>query len=178
MGSEKMTNKPTKKKAKGEIPVTYIRIDCVEDTYYTREPRDDDNWDAGEQATDRTISDDFQIVASEGYRDLVTDIEIEPDRDYYVVYTEWGSGSSFGFSDNCHITFHELYDSAEKAQLAVKQLNTPIPQPKKGARRRWWNHDEYEITLNNGKKIPVYASWVEYFESLTGHNYKSVRLRK
>lgn len=102
--------------------------------------------------------------------DLTISFKPEPGKTYYLLYTEYSGGDSFGNDDNRYVEFHELYQTYDKAEAALKILEDDSTWEKKAARKKKSKRGEITITLENGEKMNIYRIWEGYFESLDGHN--------
>lgn len=157
-----------------------IIVDAHEYGEPTREPDPDDSWDRGSTVTFRTIHGiRLAPVNSKGeisgYGDLSVKGPLEVGKPYWLVYTEYSTGDSFGHDENSSVTYHELYDSEEKAMAAIAALEAgdriaddgkwDFSSKPKEKDDYWTTH----ILTNEGERLPVSKSWNGYFESLNGH---------
>lgn len=104
--------------------------------------------------------------------DVVSDLNIPVGEDAWVVWIEWSSGDSFGWGNNSYtdvigIFRKQDYDSAESLKRQIE------------------NHGEgekynfsYKFETPDGQKFEGHASWVGYFDRLSGVHIEKVTVVK
>jgi hypothetical protein len=151
----------------------------VDDDYDADRAAEDD-WYRANTSTSRylngirlaPVNSDGKLV---GYCDLTVKGPLEVGKSYWLVYTEYSTGDSFGHDENSRVEYHELYDSETKAKAALALLEAGDKIADDG---KWTysskpkDKDDYwttHILTNEGERLPVSKSWNGYFESLNGH---------
>ena len=164
------TRKKAAKLKKEACLASTVFIQYDEFVTTTREPDENDEWDRGSTSTDRYIR-GISMGRDKSGETMTVSFKPEAGKWYYLVYTEYSTGDSFGHDNNSRVIFHDLYTTRESAEEAIEGLSTPLKRKKSD-----W-HNMYRITLENGKEVDVYPSWEGYFEDLTGHSIAELKMR-
>jgi hypothetical protein len=138
---------------KNKSPAYYLN---VKTDIYVHDNNDGD--DSGEpysyRGTTDTTRNFVSLKTSKTYGDVTVSFEPVLGRDYWLLYTEYSTGNSFGHDENAAVIYHDVYETVEVAYNALKELQ----------------EETNSITLNNGKKMKIYRAWEGYFEHLNGHD--------
>lgn len=153
---------------------TYINLDIKQYTENLGGQDDNDSWSRDSTNTVNEIGTEFTVSNKQGYNDIAVDFPIEPNKDYYLLYVEYGTGDSFG-SDGGQL---ELIDVYEDLGVATEQLNK-IELDYKIYQKNTYKADyNVTLTLGNGKEVKLSCPWKGYFESLEYVQIQTIRLKQ
>lgn len=147
---------------------TYIKIlhDTFGDSYH--EPVQFGEW--YETAT-HTIS-GFVVVNKKDYFDITVPFLPSPEKPYFLLYTTYSTGDSFGYSYNGSIEFIDLYAYEE---LDLAKENKKRIEDHNEVKSSNFNEEYYFYLLDReGQEHRMSAPWKGYFENLESVNIDSV----
>lgn len=168
-------NKTSKirKTKKAEPAKVHTGVRIIYDTFteVTRERDMEDEWDMDDTYESHQIN----FVVPEGkYPDLACPYQVEPGKEYFLVYITYSTGCTFNREDG-KISFIGLYQTKEEAEhaealieahnLIYRDFNEDALHMKKGVKPpAGW--DEHNLHIpNNGVVQNYYIPWHGYFES-------------
>jgi len=133
----------------------------IENNSFRRGDREPEKFGSWWSETDNWIK-SFSI--SESYGDLSVDFDLEKDKDYYLLYAEYGSGDSFGNSSG-NIEYFLMYQDIDKANENLDILERT-------------SSDDMNVNLktDSDKDIQLSNPWYGYFEHLESVQIATIRL--
>jgi hypothetical protein len=106
----------------------------------------------------------IEIVDEETYHNgLTVQYEVEPGKEYFLLYCEYTTGNSFGRDPEPHYEYVDLYKTREEAQENLNRIAEHYRLRKRP--------DKVKLKLNDGKNYELWPPWTGYFEEL---NYVEV----
>ena len=141
------------------------RVKVIDNVYggITEEANPNDSWSRDSTYEDHNIE---GIRVVDGYYDLEVGFEVEPGRDYWLLYGIYSTGDSFG-TDDGRIEFVDLYEDRLVAEENAKRLRK--------------HNDEgegfsCELVHESGKDFQFHVPWKGYFERLSYLEVQPVRV--
>ena len=132
-------------------------------THSEREPEQFGSWSESYDNTFKRIQLSPPRVNSDSYEyhETICPDEVKAGDVVYVVWVEYDEGNSFGYADRKGLDVIAAFTDSKEAEALREYI---------------WNQkydrseDRYlnEFITPNGKKITFYASWMGYFEHLSG----------
>lgn len=173
------------KNKKEEVELQYVNIVTIGRSHVTRECNQDDQWDRDDTSTDWDI---LGIeLGNDGYRTIPVSFPIKEDKEYYLLYTIWSTGDSFGRDDGSQFDGIALYIDKNKAYEAEKlirnhanlyrEYSSSYSRPKNKKPKDFQDYT-VNIKLEDGTILPVGAGWNGYFESLDTVDVQVVSLTR
>ena len=148
--------------------MTKIKVITSEYSDSTKDPDTDDKWDRGSTFTSRVI---LNIAKDNKDYSFETSCLPENGKKYYLLYTMYSTGDSFGSNENSSIEYIELYDTQQKANEALTCiLQSPINKEYS------FTENSISIPMNNGEIYKLFVPWNGYFESIYEQGVKEVEL--
>lgn len=141
-----------------------LRILYNQTKLITKKAQTHNYYDADSTHTETSI-DGFEIVGPEEYCDIITNLSIEDNKPYTLLYVEYTTGDSFS-THSGKIEFIDLFDPSNAQDLDILNYNIDIIK----------NDNVPDVTLKSRDciKYKIYAPWWGYFETLNNVKTKTV----
>lgn len=154
--------------------MSHIRIKKHKYTESTREPTSDDSWDRGDTSSSWEFE-SIELLDENDCYDLITKINVEEGKIYYLVTVVFNSGDSFGHDVNGSICMIDLYENEDDAEYAADQIRRHD-----NSYDRWTDtkNRELHIKMADGTFKKSYCGWHGYFESLSYVEVTSLKVNK
>lgn len=141
----------------------YIEVDVDSSREYTREPREDDEWDAGCTQTEHTINGLRLLDGEGGYRSAEVLIKPVKGETYHLLYAVYSTGDSFGHYAGAGFEGIGVYKDRKVAELN----RTRLLEGKPVASRKSFSFELIRLRVEGTKTTHNYfRPWLGYFESL------------
>jgi hypothetical protein len=169
--------------------MTYVRVNRRSYTEVTEYADPEDEWSRESTATDHSIESIEVTRGKNSYYDLAVPFEVDPSREYYLLYAIYSTGDSFG-TDAGQIEYVGLYEDKNVAyenQRRIEQhsdtyqkLNNrwggTSQQEKNRLKKIGKTFEPYSVRLitEAEEEFQMHVPWNGYFEELTSIEVQSV----
>lgn len=116
-----------------------------------------------------------KVTKTKHYPDVVSDIDFQVGQKCFLVWIEWSSGNSFGYSDRCSTEAIGIFKDEQSARELVKAIEDSSVQYDAETDSRY----RFYCKTSDGQEFEYgFAPWFGYFERLDEVHLERIIIEK
>jgi hypothetical protein len=176
--TKKQKVKKTLKRVTQARPVYGYAVVNDSRTWVTRSATED-QWDAGDTETEHHVRGVIRLAGEDDrkslpyfWTEIPSTLDLHADDTAYLVYVTYSTGDSFHHAKNECFTPIALFDARSKAEVCAASIETHAAKQDPNGPYELRTRGKY--VDNDGVEKEFYASWLGYFEQMTGVEVEKV----